>query len=1140
MLAVMPKYILALALVIVGWIPAAHAQGQPPTPAVYRFDQTNEDEVLDRVGVSDGISQGGYNFYNPNGPLRGSWVFYGGSEGLQIPHTEDIAIGRSSFTLSLKLAPLTIEGTLALLSKVKGTADKEFLLLLEEGVPVLHVESGSNDVHFKATSIEVGAWEAGRLTVSVNFEYKEVIFFYQPLSGQESSPPIVQIFHDPDLKPSRKTKNNLYIGWGGPAYSNWAFTGALSDIRLYERALDWDAATHGDFAQVEVERSALNEESLVAHYACEDGIDGMTLLESEHGLHGYLPSHASLRPRWKGGISGNALEFNGNDYVAIPDDDKLSVNAGDPSGTDGFTISAWIFPYRVTSSMTVVSKVSNSSQKEYALIVTGDGRLKLSVEVDANNAEAFSEPVIKEAYSWYHVAVVVSGTKTNGNHDIQFYVDGQPVGFESCGGSTGTLCIDALPDASHSDEDVEIGRLGGNYQHTGFVGKIDELILAMDEEWQDSDMSAHYQAIAPRIVLPERFSTGLDEDAFTAQAIAQALETGLSDHDTRDAVSKANLLLYQHISGDDSDGSRLSQARALLDSLLNTQQISLSIKQYGNFPAKIPGENVQPDTPDDKNWYDFIGMDLSMVLALFGDVVGNDLRHRLEGSLYRVVYGAARLEGLTQEVEDYHGNVIGFEIAPYSWVYNNAEYTNPALMQLAMLDQVGARLGLRDVRIHAVDGMENMRAHFDDNVPDCDPNSPDDRACALQNAGIEGAFGEFGSSTYYGVDLAALQSTVRLGRSRSIRAGGYYLRDQLLRWIRAMYNPTFKAMVPPYDRARLVDPGRRAHGTEWLIRVANDKVGGVFEDSVVAPEVDNRSISALDNFVLLQEATNPFGLTRETESDDWFVGQPLDIASVIDDNSYRTDFNHFGIQRVLTTLHGDSWMMGAATETRKDWDQMIRAGIHWKSAEDVTESLVLAGHQGADDQWYLGRRWEKKGNGSGFEINAKAIRNSHAYARMQLLRGADTSTNYLNSSPAPTHIYYRLLLIPDQNRFPSVYLENNGQFPSEITEYIKEVEDALDFEDMPLDMGKGRSLRFDRRSGSTRKVSVLVPIGACKGGADNLGNGSENCKSDQQFIRMYMQRGGNYERVFMITLGYERSSVGVGQNLLNLYVVDTP
>jgi len=149
---------------------------------------------------------------------------------------------------------------------------------------------------------------------------------------------------------------------------------------------------------------------------------------------------------------GNAIQFNGNNYVAIPDNGTLDLPGE-------FTIEAWIYQY-ASGENTIIEKGNN----RYAFQIKNN---KLSFRSESLTASAWV-PVaptrtvpVKE---WVHVAVTYSTTYS----ELRFYMQG--------GGVEYYTNYPAKPVMTPDNGDINIGLLDpSGCSCSGFNGMIDEV-----------------------------------------------------------------------------------------------------------------------------------------------------------------------------------------------------------------------------------------------------------------------------------------------------------------------------------------------------------------------------------------------------------------------------------------------------------------------------------------------------------------------------------------------------------------------------------------------------------------------------------------------------------------------------------------
>jgi len=137
----------------------------------------------------------------------------------------------------------------------------------------------------------------------------------------------------------------LFLGGDneGAAGENWS--GLMSDVRIYDRALSAD----------EISRLV----GPIVHYKLDDG-EGVMAVDSADGLDGILMGD----PQWSTGVFDGALDFDGDgDYVDCGTSDALN------NLSDAITVSAWVSIRSVSTTwMSIVMK----GETAWRLGVNGD------------------------------------------------------------------------------------------------------------------------------------------------------------------------------------------------------------------------------------------------------------------------------------------------------------------------------------------------------------------------------------------------------------------------------------------------------------------------------------------------------------------------------------------------------------------------------------------------------------------------------------------------------------------------------------------------------------------------------------------------------------------------------------------------
>ena len=157
----------------------------------------------------------------------------------------------------------------------------------------------------------------------------------------------------------------------------------------------------------------------------------------------------------------------------------------------------------------------------------------------------------------------------------------------------------------------------------------------------------------------------------------------------------------------------------------------------------------------DPNWREFIGTTFAMILEDFPDRIPRELQRKLDNSIAQAVAG----------------EILNDRLKP--------AYTNPALMFGFLLDFAG-------VRSHRPDWVAQAAAW---------------QAGIYTSFNRFGAFDEYNSPTYSGVDLFALGLWRSYGSTASMRDMGAQMEAALWRDLAAHYNANLKNVSGPFDRA---------------------------------------------------------------------------------------------------------------------------------------------------------------------------------------------------------------------------------------------------------------------------------------------------------------------------------------------------
>lgn len=321
------------------------------------------------------------------------------------------------------------------------------------------------------------------------------------------------------------------------------------------------------------------------------------------------------------------------------------------------------------------------------------------------------------------------------------------------------------------------------------------------------------------------------------------------------------------------------RARAIIDAVLATQFDEPGAAYHGTFPRWIgeprpPAQNPQMWRDYDPNWRQFIGTTLALILDEYSE--------RLEAAQIARIDRAIRLAVEGEPVDR----------CP-------ASYTNIALMKAALLTWAGERYG----EAGWVEYGEGFGAHV------------------FELFQQTGAYGEYNSPTYYGVNLYALAFWRRYARSVKLAQMGAAMEAALWRDIARYYHAGLHNICGPYTRSYGMDMphyGALLGLCIWL---------GVGQEDAPFP-TDTGVFDHCDDFIF-GPAFALIGTQIPTDALPHFrhfsgersIRQPITTEP----------------QRVATAWLADDLMIGAESTPLDDYaffkpsDQFHPATIHWRT-----------------------------------------------------------------------------------------------------------------------------------------------------------------------------------------------------------------
>jgi hypothetical protein len=335
------------------------------------------------------------------------------------------------------------------------------------------------------------------------------------------------------------------------------------------------------------------------------------------------------------------------------------------------------------------------------------------------------------------------------------------------------------------------------------------------------------------------------------------------------------------------DDAAAAEAVAAVDALISLQYDRSETAVHGTYrrflewpdppPAPVMWDDYDP------NWRQFVGTTFALILEDFCDRLGPDRVAAIEASIGLACVGEP--DG---------------RIPP--------SYSNPALMRAWLDGWYGRRTGNSQLLARGRTFASAIVADFD----------------------RFGAFDEFNSPTYYGIDLYALRLWRTLPPDPYFATHGERLEDALWRSAGAFYNANLRNWCGPYTRSYHPDATRSVTMFALWIWALLGRDHAPFP-ALKAPAVDHgHDLMAGPIFARL--AGEPAG---------------YDLA----------DFRRFaGTRRVTQQLprrrHVSAWigshlMIGAEASTVDwgGWSQFMPATAHWRSAHGEAVLWMIDAHQ---------------------------------------------------------------------------------------------------------------------------------------------------------------------------------------------------
>ncbi|MHC4739866.1 MAG: LamG domain-containing protein [Planctomycetota bacterium] len=185
-------------------------------------------DAVDSAGTNNGTI---YGAVPTTGQINDALDFNGNDVHVRIPDDDSISVGRQDYTISAWINPRSLtgpDGAGTIVSKVKNSEDKEYLLQILDGVIRFSVEKNVNNQIAETTTapVETGYWQ--HIVVTFKSSTTTPTIYYNRAVQTSTS--------NIDTLPD-ELDDDLYIGMNGGAYYTNEFNGTIDDVRIYDKAL---------------------------------------------------------------------------------------------------------------------------------------------------------------------------------------------------------------------------------------------------------------------------------------------------------------------------------------------------------------------------------------------------------------------------------------------------------------------------------------------------------------------------------------------------------------------------------------------------------------------------------------------------------------------------------------------------------------------------------------------------------------------------------------------------------------------------------------------------------------------------------------------------------------------------------------
>jgi hypothetical protein len=194
----------------------------------WKFDESSGTIAYDSAGENDGTINGAA---WTTGLIGGALDFDGVDDYVLVSDSDSISVGNKDYTICSWIYPKSMPPEnvhMAVVSKVKDEADKEYCLSVSNGILGLGVEKNSNNQFAQTTTspVTINSWQF--IVVAFDSSCTTPTFYH---NGQiQPSENIIDTLPD-------SLSDDLYIGLLGGIYQSNPFDGMIDDVRIYDRVL---------------------------------------------------------------------------------------------------------------------------------------------------------------------------------------------------------------------------------------------------------------------------------------------------------------------------------------------------------------------------------------------------------------------------------------------------------------------------------------------------------------------------------------------------------------------------------------------------------------------------------------------------------------------------------------------------------------------------------------------------------------------------------------------------------------------------------------------------------------------------------------------------------------------------------------